>query len=186
MPDRETEWFQSTSSKVWGGVSLVLAVAVMVVAIVDFYLPVLLGAFGFGLLAYASMLRPKIGLNREDLLIRNMYSSYRIPLPAIDSVAITRTFSVHVLGKTYVSPAIGRSFREISRYDKGKASGDDYASLVERRIDARIADARAMTGVAHGSDEQVALADSIERHWSLVEVGLLVATVVALVIAVAV
>lgn len=184
MPDGDIEWFQSGSSKVWGVLSLVLAAVVLVLAIIDFSLPVVLGALLFGQLAYASMLRPRIGLTTDDLLLRSMYSSVRIPLPAIDNVIITRTFAARVIDKDYVSPALGRSFRQIARRDRTiHATQGNYADLVEQRIGARIADARAMTGVPQGSDGQAALADSVERRWAWPELAGLVVVLVAFVVA---
>jgi len=182
VADGDIEWFQSGSSKIWGVLCMVLAAVVLVFAIVGTSLPVALGAVLFGQLAYASMLRPRIGLTIDDLVLRSMYSSVEIPLPAIDNVIITRTFAARVVDKDYVSPAIGRSFRDIARRDRTPAPAQGkYADLVEQRITAKIADARAMTGVPQGSDGQIALADSVERRWARVELGLFVVVLVAFV-----
>lgn len=184
MPDGDLEWFQSGSSKIWGTLCLALAAVVLVFAIIATSLPVALGAVLFGQLAYASMLRPRIGLTTDDLVLRGMYSSVQVPLPAIDNVVITRTFAARVIDKDYVSPAIGRSFRDIARRDRMPAeTRGKYADLVEQRITARIADARAMSGVPQGSDGQVALADSVERRWARVELALFVVVLVAFVVA---
>ena len=182
MADGEIEWFQTMSSRVWGVLCVALAVVVIVFSLADGAFPVALGAVVFALLAYASMLRPKVGLTTADLVMRNMYTTVVIPLPAIDTAVVSRTFSARVIDRDYISPALGRTIRQSVRARTRPSDPlNNYADLVEQRIAAKIADARALTGVRQGSTEQVKLADAVVRRWSWPELGALGVVVVAFV-----
>lgn len=191
MREQGVEWFESSGNKVWGAIAIVFGAGVAVVTLSDHDGPVfvLLGIL-FALLAYASMWRPRVGASADDLLLRGMYSTQSIPLAAIDSVVVTRTFAAHVIGRNYVSSAVGRGLRE-SVHGKRRPKGGDtpkvgYADLVEGRLTKLVDDARHRHGVEQGSEAQSALATQIRRTWAWPEVVLSVVVTIALLVVIAV
>ena len=107
--------------------------------------------------------------------MRNMVSEAEIPLAAIEQVALRQVLAVRAGNRRFVSPAIGRSRKSISR--QGYAAPDpvaNYTDFVEQRIRTRMDDARARSG-ALTSDEQLALGSAVRRDWAWPElVGLVV------------
>lgn len=80
------------------------------------------GSIGWGalLLALALVLwcflaRPRIVLEAGSLELRNAFSSWVVPLAAIDDVSVRHTTVVTVDGSTYVGDAVGRSALEVLR-----------------------------------------------------------------------
>lgn len=189
MRGKGVEWFEATGNKVWGAIAILFGLAVAVVTTLDHDGSVIVCAFLlFALLAYASMWRPRVGATGETLLLRGMYSTQSIPLASIDSIIITRTFAAHVIGRNYVSSAVGRGLRESVQGKKRPKDGSmpamGYADLVETRLAALVADARQRHGVAQGSEEQSALAAQIRRTWAWPEMALSVVVALALVISI--
>lgn len=189
MRDKEVEWFEATSNKVWGAIAIVFGLVVAAATLHDHDGPLwVFAGLLFSLLAYASMWRPRIGASAETLLLRGMYSTQSIPLASIDSIVVTRTFAAHVVGRNYVSSALGRGLRESlhgkRRPKGGSAPAMGYSDLVETKLTTLVADARARHGVAQGSAEQSALAGQVHRTWAWAELVLSVAVAVALIVAI--
>lgn len=189
MSDGQVEWFQATGNKVWGIVAIAFGLGFGVITLIYAHSPVwpLVGLL-FALLCYASMWRPRVGASADELVLKAMYSTQTIPLAAIDSIIITRTLAARVIGRNYISSALGRGQRELMRSRRRFADGgpprDSYADLVEQRLEALVVDARRRTGVEQGSVGQSALAQQIRRTWAWPEVALSVVVTVALVIAI--
>ena len=195
-PDREpvVERFPPTSGRFIGVLGVVTAVVIFVAAAMarstDTALGVaLLAALG-GVLAWASLLRPAVWLTAEDLVLRGMFQTDRIPLAAIDRVVITQVLAVSAGGKRYVSPAIGHSVRDtaMARRRPGglEQQGIDaleaqanavsagargaYQAHVEERIRQVSREARERAGVGPGTAEQEALAE-VRRTWAWPEIA---------------
>ena len=116
--------------------------------------------------------------------MRNMVSEARIPLAAIEQMALRQVLAVRAGDRRFVSPAIGRSLRSISK--QGNAAPDpvaNYADFVEQRIRTRIEGARERSGIAMTSDEQVALGSAVRLDWAWPELVGLVVTGVGFVLA---
>ena len=67
------------------------------------------------LLSWMVLLRPALWRTSGDLVMRNMTSTDRIPLAAIDTVVVTQVLAVFAGGKRYVSPAVGYTVRQTVR-----------------------------------------------------------------------
>lgn len=189
MSDGGVEWFQGTGNRVWGAVSIAFGLAVGLITLIDFVSPAWpIAGLLFALLAYASMWRPRVGVSADELLLRAMYSTQTIPLAAIDTIVIGRTLAARVVGRNYVSSALGRGQRESMRGPRRPVDGGpprpSYADLVEERLVAKVLDARSRVGVEQGSVAQSALAAQIRRTWAWPEVGLSVVVTLALVISI--
>ncbi len=183
MSDEAVERFRPTSGRILGLVALGLAAFVIAVGILDrsqgFPLPVVLAAVVFAILVWSSMLRPRVWATREHLVMRNMVDTAWVPLAAIEQVVVRQVLAVRAGERRYVSPAIGRSWRQTLKSNKSTATAlDSYPVFVEERISKLADDARAQRGIARLSDEQVALAADVRRDWAWPEiVGLAVSGV---------
>jgi hypothetical protein len=139
----------------------------------------------FGVLVWAAMLRPRVWATREHLVMRNMLHTVSIPLAAIETVAVRQVLAVSAGDNRFVSPAVGKSWRQTLRSNK-QAERDtataSYPVFVEERISQLADDARAQQGVRRFSDEQVALAAGVRRQWAWPEIAALAACVAAFVV----
>ena len=96
-----------------------------------------------------------------------MVEYQRLPLAAVEDLAIRQVLAVRVGEKRYVSTAVGKSWRTAMVGDRNatrKQAADKpvtevpYADYVEQEIRKRMEHARAVAGVGLLSDEQLALA----------------------------
>lgn len=192
------EWFRPTSGRVLGVVGLVAAVLVLGTAVRywrdDSSISIALGALFGGVLIWAAMLRPRVGVTPTTLVLRNMLETVHLPLAAVEELALRQMLAVRAGDRRYVSPALGRSWRSLVRSSftqpKAETGGGtqavpDYPTFVESRIRQLVDDARATAGVKRGSAEQLALADATRREPAWLEIGLLAVTGVALVLSIA-
>ena len=175
--EEKVERFEPTGGRVLGVIALVAAVAVVVIGIVDrdhgYPLSVVLGAAGFGILVWAAMLRPRVWVTEEQLVMRNMLHTVRIPLAAIEQVAVRQVLAVSAGEQRFVSPAIGRSLRQTVKANRKTepSATESYPVFVEERISRLAEDARAQRGVRRFSDEQAALAAGVHRTWAWPEIA---------------
>ncbi|MCD4526964.1 hypothetical protein [Nocardioides sp. cx-173] len=190
MSEDQRERFAPTGGRIMGGVGLALAVLVVGIGVIDrdADIPtwtIVLAAL-IGLLCWAAMLRPRVSVVGDRLELRNMLETVSIPLAAIEELAVRQLLAVRAGDRRYVSPAVGKSRRQLRRQPSGPATDVEYADFVEGRIRQRMEDARAVAGIRLGSPEQVALGQEVRRSpaWpELVGVVLLsVALVVSLVL----
>jgi hypothetical protein len=142
-----------------------------------------------GVLAWASTLRPALVVDDGVLVLRNMLDTVRVPLAAIEQLAVRQVLVLRCGDKRYVSSAVGRSWRQAMKSsrpgdsDKSRLRASmSEADLVEERLHRLMEDARASAGVTSYSDEQLALAEDVRREpaWlPIVLVGLALAALVA-------
>jgi hypothetical protein len=188
MAEEAVERFRPTSGRLLGVVGLVLVAALVLAGIFDNDggLPVTMiaGAVGFGALVWSAMLRPGVWVTESDLVLRNMLDTVRIPLAAIESVAVRQVLAVGAGDSRYVSPAIGHTWRQTFKSTRGaapKTATESYPVFVEERITQLAEDARARLGVTRYSDEQVALASGVRREPAWPEIAVLAVAVVVFV-----
>lgn len=201
--DEVVEKFRPTSGPLVGYVALVLAAGTVAVAVIgrDEGVPSTLGWIGglVAVLVWSSMLRPRLWVTRSDLVMRNMLDTVAVPLAAIEQIAVRQVLAVRVGEKRYVCPAVGKSWRQnlkagrarpteampgvnppaetVPPVQPGEAT-TSYADFVEARLHHLAEEARAKAGIALMSDEQLALADGVRRHWAWPEIVALAATAV--------
>ncbi|MBZ5741351.1 hypothetical protein [Nocardioides mangrovi] len=201
-----TERFPPTSGRIIGWLGVVTTAVIFVAAVVawspDTALGVaLLAALG-GVLSWASLLRPAVWATGDELVLRGMFQTDRIPLAAVDRVVITQVLAVWAGDKRYVSPAIGHSARDVI-YARRRPGGLEqqgmdelqaqasaisagargaYQAHVEERIRHLADEARTRAGVRRGSPEQEALASGVRRTWAWPELVGSVVLVLAFVV----
>lgn len=193
MPSGTVETFRPTSGQLLGWTGLVLAAVIAVAGVVEGpSWPVVTGALAFGVLVWAAVLKPRVFVSGRWLVLRNMLETVHVPLAAIEELAVRQVLALRVGDKRYVTPAIGRSFRQTVKSNR-RATGADaqgdtdlaaqaYPDFVEQRIRHLAAEARELESVGRYTAEQEALAAEVRREPALLEIGLLIATVGAFVV----
>lgn len=178
---RYGEWYRGTSSWVWAALALIAVVVVIGIDIADgWHWPIFFATLLFAVLAYVAILRPRVGIEGGDLVLHHMYSTQRLPVAAVETVSIGRTFEATAGGRHYVSAAVSRSLRAVFKGSGRRDPQANYADFVEERVLLLASDARVQAGVRQDSDEQFALADDVRRTWSWPLIAATVAPAAAL------
>ena len=176
-----------------GTLTVLVAAAFVVIGVVDrdhgVSLPVVFAALFIGILAWAAMLRPGLWATQDELVMRNMLETVRIPLGAIERIAVRQVLAVSAGEQRYLSPAVGRTRKQAIQSNRPTDPAADpaqsYPAFVEERI-ARLAEnARARSGIAMLSDEQLELARGVRRHRAWPEITGLVFSAIAFGVALA-
>ncbi len=156
-----------------------------------------------GVLAWASLLWPRLSVDADDLVLRNMLETVRVPLAAIEGVVVRQFLVVWAGGNRYVSPAVGRSRRmstprltpglptaarmrgtiSLGRTNKPtilpgshqRGEGVSYVDYIEQEIKLRVDLAR------RGEEGSGA---TVRREPAWLPIGLLVASVLALLVSI--
>lgn len=201
--DSTVERFPPTSGRAFGLLAVAISVGVAVLAVVDSDGGIAWGgvalAVFFATLSWAALLRPRVAVERDMLVLRNMVADVRIPLAAIEEVVVRQVLAVRAGEKRYTSPAVGRSRRQIIKDDRpghGSDAGtaanpahlaeESYGLFVEERIRTLVDNARDQQGVELYSPEQEALATQVERAPAVPEIVVLAASALAFVVLVVV
>ena len=158
MSDDQVTWFGATNGRVTAVMGLASGLVVL-----------LIGVFQ----ASAA------GTRGTDLVLRGIVSTVVVPLASVENIALRQVLAVWADGRRYVSAAVGHTYREINRQRRGGgqveevgAADSKYAEQVLELITERGREARrdgAPMGPAH-------------REWAWLEIGALVALLVAFVV----
>jgi hypothetical protein len=187
--------FRPTSGRIMGSLAVTAALVVVAIGVADPRAvagPVVAGAVLLGVLGWASMLWPQVSVTSEDLVLRTMVEYQRLPLAAIEDLAVRQVLAVRVGDKRYISTAVGKSWRKAMVGDRNVTPKETdkpvtevaYADYVEQEIRNRMEQARAAAGVALLSDEQLALAAGVRREPAWLPIALISAAVLAVVVSV--
>lgn len=194
--------FGSGSSRVMGGLTVLVALVVAGVSLVEgegrSRLLVAAIAVLAAVLAWASMLRPALTLVGEDLVLRNMLETVTVPLAAISSIDVRQVVVVRAGRRKFTSSAIGRTRRQLNKDSGGGPrlargtktagaggaghAGASYGALVEQQLRARVVAACDVAGVKDGSAEQEAFVARIERQRAVPEIAAMALALLAVVV----
>ena len=183
--------FRSTSGQIMGSLAVVAALLVVGIAASEpdaAPMPVVAGGVLVGVLGWASMLWPRLSVNADDLVMRNMVETVRVPLAAVEGLAVRQVLAVRAGDRRYVSTTVGKSWRKAMVGDKPSTRKDadlpiteiDYVDYVEQEIRIRMERARAAAGIRLLSDEQLALAAGIRREPAWLPITLVVTAALGL------
>ena len=197
--DALVEKFAPNGGRVVTGLGAVVVVAMILAWATDptrgtFWVPCL--ALVIALLLWTSTLRPRVMVEGWSLVLRNMLSTVRLPLAAIEEVAVQQVMAVRAGGKRYVCSGVGRTLRQAmkgsamqrAREQAGGLRGEiakaqvrepgmNYADFVEIRVQELVNEDRMRRGVARFSPEADELAEQVRREWAWPEIAALVACV---------
>jgi hypothetical protein len=169
--DPVVERFHATNGRVSGYLGLAATAVIFVFAVVarDAGRPLgvailaLLGA----LLVWVVMLRPALWATDRDLVVRGVFHTDRIPLAAVDKVAVGQVTAITVGERRYVTPVVGYTARQtIKQRNAARKPGadpdakpaqaaDTYQVFVEERITHLARDAADRRGHAAGGTDEV-------------------------------
>jgi hypothetical protein len=196
--DAVVQRFAATGGRFSGILGLITVAVVLVLAAMarDAGTPLgvaILAALG-GVLFWAAFLRPALWVTAsQHLVLRGMFHTDRVPLAAIDKVAVGQVLTVTVAERRLSCPAVGYTVRQIvrdrSRTPSMAAEPVSAAphearrpqAFVEARIQHLAQEARDLSGVRKGSPEQAELAAQVRRTWAWPELTALVLLAVAFV-----
>ncbi|MGD9960327.1 hypothetical protein [Nocardioides sp.] len=174
MADQDVEYFKPTNGRVVGVLGLLVALGLIVLLASDGLrgadVPVILGiAFG-AVLVWAAIVRPRVGVSREVLVLHNLASTVTIPLISIEQLVIRQFLEVRVEGQRFVSPAVGRSLRDL-RKRSGRVLDpvSSYTDFIEDRLDRRLAEAKELASKGQP-------APAVRRDWAWPELVAIVVT----------
>jgi hypothetical protein len=154
--------------------------------------PAWLGALGVvaAVLGWAYLLRPRVRVAGPDLVLRNPFSTVRIPLAAIEELDVRQVLVVRAGDRQYTSPGLGRTRRSILRGPRrdeaanpaAQVAASSYGEFAEDRLRWYAEQARDAAGVRLLSPEQEALAEQVRRRPAWPEILGLAAGVAAFVV----
>src|SRR5262245_1239776 len=156
-------------------------------------------------IVWISTVRPRVWVKNHDLVLRNMVTTWYLPLASIEEVAVRQVMAVRAGGQRYVCAGVGRSLREAlkgSSADRARGQmrglrgelanandrqpGVNYADFVEIRVQELINEDRVRRGVKKYSSEADELAKQARREPAWLEIIALVAALVFLVVGIVV
>lgn len=188
MTDEVVEKFRPTSGRITGVIALAMVLAIAGIGVLDreqgFPPVVVWAALCVGVLVWSAMLRPRLWVTTSDVVLRNMFSTTWVPLAAVEQVVVRQVVALRAGEKRYVSPAVGKSWRQTLKSGKAPKPGatQSYPAFVEERLHQLAEDARAKAGVKLLSDEQLALAAGVRRSWAWPELAALAVAVTGLLV----
>lgn len=186
--DSVVERFHPTSGRIPGVIGLITVGVVLAIAVYDRStgtpLAVAICACAGAVLVWAALLRPTAWATERELVLRSILRTDRVPLAAIEEVAITQVLTVRAGERRFVCPAIGYTTRQTVRGKAGErlvessahqqlGTGDAYQTYVAQRIMQLATEARDRARILSGSPEQAALATDVRREWAWLEIAAL-------------
>lgn len=160
---------------------LLAAVVILALAVLG-HAPLVYAALALliALLSWMVLLRPRVGLRDDELLMRGTVSTVVIPVTAIEGVAVRQVLAVRAAGKRYVNAAVGHSYTHIAHQRRRprdlpaptNPGPPRYADHIADTIDRRAKEAR-REGQAAGV---------VRREWAWPEIAGVVVLGVALVV----
>lgn len=194
--DNSDERFPPTSGRVLGVLALAVGLGGAGLALTADDVSWGVVAFGtfFAAVAWSALLRPRVAIEGDELVLRNMVDTVRVPLAAVEEIAVRQVLAIRVGDRRYTSSAVGRPRRQMAKDDlrpRGEGAvrhheGQSLGLYVEERIRARAKDERDRLGIRIASAEQDALAERVTKVPALPEIAWLGGSLVAFVLAVTV
>lgn len=181
-PARPVERFGPTSGQASGYAGLGMAAFTVVYALLSgptaTGVSVALGAVFFAALVWSVVLRPRVLVQADHLVLRNSFRDTRVPLAAVEHVAVGRMLTVWAEGEKHECLGVTRAHRRELRAERRRASDESHGfgeaaaaaaahdrareTYVVRRIRELAEAARRRAGTEHGA---------VRRTWAWPEVA---------------
>jgi hypothetical protein len=159
------------------------------------------GAMLGAVLIWTSIVRPRVLVEMGQLVLRNMFSTVRIPLATVEEIAVQQVLAVRAADKRYVCAGVGRSLRQVmkgtsfarARQQAGALTGEvaadiesgmDYGDYVETRLRHLVRMDRDRRGIRAFSPEMEELGKQVTREPAWPEITALGVALVLLVVAI--
>ncbi len=129
----EAETYATTSTRITGGVAIVIGLACLIDIAVEWRTRGgLIAAALIGVaivLAYIGLIRPSITLSPVRLAVRNHIRDHEVPWPDVEDVDVTDILRVQVGGRWLRCPAVQLVMRDMRRQRAGRMKVDKDSSL---------------------------------------------------------
>ncbi|MDO9378047.1 MAG: hypothetical protein Q7T56_04285 [Nocardioidaceae bacterium] len=207
QPPEVLERFTPTAGRWVGVVGLVVlalvAVAVLMAGLDRATVLVLAICALLGVLTFAALVRPTVHARSDHLLIRNAWTSKRIPWRAVTDVDVRQTLQVSTGDEVHHAIAIGKSARKILRgnlpgagpsgafgsqssrefatrptLEGSEVVGTDYADYVALKVQTYASTRRSPSETLHEAGPDDAVVRTVAWPLVVAPVALLVAVVV--------
>lgn len=193
----QIQHFPPSSGRWTGGLGIVLALAVAGVAVTEIGTgwgrATLVGALLAAVVLYAAMLRPRVSLTQDALVLRGMTDTVHLPLVSIEELVVRQLLVVRAGDRRFTNSGLGRSWRTLARTPAARSGerieihdGIAPVDFAEERIRQALDDARRVSGVKPWRDQPDETLPPVrrERAWWLVALmGVLAVLFVVLVLA---
>lgn len=137
---RPVERFKPTSGMFVGWAGIAIAAAVVVSVLLTersaLGLKFALGAAFFGVLSWATQLRPRATVYPRHVVLRNTVRDAHVPLVQVDEVSMRQFLAVHVGEERYVCIGIGSSRRQEMRARRRRDVSSGMSRLSELTVKA--------------------------------------------------
>lgn len=183
------ERFGPTSGQVSGYVGLALAVfTVGYVAVVEptlTGLKVALGAVFFAALAWAVVLRPRVHVVGERVVLRNAFRDTHVPLAAVEHVTLGQALTVWAEGEPHRCLGVSRSGRAEMRARRRRAvaeqhgAGEALAAAAAHDLARETYAVRRLRELAEGARRDAPATAPVRHSWAWPEVAAVVVTGIA-------
>lgn len=129
----EAETYATTSTRITGGVAIVIGLACLVDIAVEWRTRAgLITAALIGIavvLAYVGLIRPSVTLAPERLSVRNHLRDHELPWAAVEEVDVTDILRVRHAGRWLRCPGVQLVIRDLRRQRGGRTTPDKDGSL---------------------------------------------------------
>jgi hypothetical protein len=129
----EAETYASTSTRITGGIAIVIGLACLVDIAVEWRTRTgLITAALIGVamvLAYVGLIRPSVTLSPERLAVRNHLRDHTVPWSLVKGADITDILRVELEGRRLRCPAVQVVMRDMRRQRAGRVKADKDTSL---------------------------------------------------------
>ena len=188
--------FRPTSGRIMGSLAVIAALAVVGIAVVGPRRGAWTGGCGSCAARRAGLghdaVAPASRSPSDDLVLRTMVEHQRLPLAAIEDLAVRQVLAVRVGEKRYVSTAVGKSWRKAMVGDRqrhpqagrrqSRSPRCPTPTTSSRRSASAWSTREPLAGVGLLSDEQLALAAGVRRAPAWLPIGLMTVATVALLV----
>ncbi len=187
---RPVERFGPSSGQVSGYVGLAIAAfTVGYVAVVEptpSGLKVALGALLFASLAWAVVLRPRVHVFTDRLVLRNAFRDTHVPLAAVEHVTLGQALTVWAEGERHRCLGVGRSGRAQLRAQRRRATaeqigaGEALAAAAAHDLAQETYPVRRLRELAQGAQREAGstgtAAEPVRHTWAWPELAAVVVT----------
>lgn len=180
------ERFGPTSGQVSGYAGLALAVfTVGYVAVVEptpTGLKVALGAVFFAALAWAVVLRPRVHVVGDRVVLRNAFRDTHVPLAAVEHVTLGQALTVWAEGEPHRCLGVSRSGRAEMRARRRRAAaeqlgaGEALAAAAAHDLARETYAVRRLRELAEGARRDAPATEPVRHSWAWLEVAAVVVT----------